>query len=436
MTEEAREKLRTIYDEVTERARSVIEVFEHQFGSELVDNSLLTFDDFLEKLSRRTLGSLGIKRLSDSNEFGSYTIDPEDYEANGRGKYFTEYIPDLGIIDYLRLTLKDFLKRWVRANSPNSDYDAFSITIKFPEVTVTNEYDKSVVIQDLFVRVPVTLSGKTYEKFRMTRTTYPVDQWLSGYSHSHLPGINLDFTAPCTGTGPVNNTIRTLKARYDIQVWGLYSFEISKYVTVESIAGTPFRRLENIGSNNANVIDLSRLEYKGQVRSYDMAYTATQMKEFIRGFLKSGKVKFAFRNGNFTIGEDLLDIWIKMSNAFIEWHNDKLRSGKNNLFKATLIRSGVIGKYVVANGRAYNANVSSRFEQLQNDEGMSLFTFKGETQRLHFLGTTSNTNETILIDIQLVYYALTKALEIINHRYGREKAREEGVSVDSRTLYL
>lgn len=436
MTEEAREKLRTIYDEVTERARSVIEVFEHQFGSELVDNSLLTFDGFLEKLSTRTLSGLGLRKLSDSNEFGSYTIDPKDYEANGIGKNFIEYIPDLGIIDYLRLTLKDSLKRWVRDNSPNSDYDAFSITIKFPEVTVTNEYDKSVAIQDLFVRVPVTLEGKTYERFSMTRTTYPVDQWLSGYSHSHLPGINLEFTKPCTGRGPVNNTIITLKARYDIQVWGLYSFEVAKYVTVESIAGVPFRRLEHIGNNNANIIDISKLEYKGQVRSYDMAYTATQMKEFIRGFLKSGKIKFAFRNGNFTIGEDLLDIWIKMSNSFIEWHNAKLRSGKNNLFKAILIRSGIIGKYIVANGRAYNANVSSRFEQLQSYEGMPLFTFKGETQKLHFIGTTSNTNETILIDIQLVYYALTKALEIINYRYGREKAREEGVSADSRTLYF
>lgn len=436
MTEEAREKLRNIYDEVTERARSIIEVFEHQFGSDLVDNSLLTFDDFLEKLSRSTLGSLGIKKLSDSNEFGSYTIDPEDYEANGRDKYFTEYIPDLGIIDYLRLALEDFLKRWVRYNSPNSDYNAFSITIKFPEVTVTNEYDKSVVIQDLFVRVPVTLSGKTYEKFSMTRTTYPVDQWLSGYSHSHLPGINLGFIAPCTGTGPVNNTIRTLKSRYDIQVWGLYSFEISKYITVESIAGTPYRRLENIGSNNNNIIDLSSLKYKGKVRSYSMTYTATQMKEFIRGFLKSGNIKFAFRNGNFTIGEDLLDIWIRMSNAFIEWHNAKFKSGENNLPKAILIGSGVIGKYIVANGKAYNANVSSMFERLQSDEGMSLFTFKGETQRLHFIDTISNINETILIDIQLVYYALTRALEIINYRYGREKAREEGVSADSRTLYV
>lgn len=436
MTEEAIEKLRTIYDEVTEKARSIIEVFEHQFGSELVDNSLLTFDDFQEKLSRMTLGGLGIKKLSDSNEFGSYTIDPEDYEANGRGKYFTEYIPDLGIIDYLRFTLTDLLNRWVRDNSPNSGYDAFSITIKFPEVTVTNEYDKSVVIQDLFVRVPVTLSGKTYEKFSMTRTTYPVDQWLSGYSHSHLPGISLNFVAPCTGKGPVNNTIRTLLSRYDIQVWGLYSFEISKYVTVESIKGTPYRRLEHIGNNANNIIDISKLEYKGQVRRYEMAYTAAQMKEFIRGFLKSGKIKFAFRNGNFTIGEDLLDIWIKMSNAFIEWHNAKLRSGENNLPKATLIRSGVIGKYIIANGRVYNAKGSSRSEQLLNDEGMSLFTFKGETQRLHFIGTTSNINETTLIDIQLVYYALTKALEIINYRYGREKAREEGVSADSRTLYF
>lgn len=436
MTEEAREKLQVIYDGVTEKARSIIGVFEHQFGSELVDNSLPTFDDFLQILSTKTLGELGIKSLSDSNEYGSYTIDPDDYETNGRGKSFIEYIPDLGIIDYLSPALKNLLR--VKVRNANIDLrEIFYIIIKFPEVTVTNEYDKSVVIRDLFVKVPVILDGRTSGKFMMTRTTYSRDQWLSDYSHSHLPGVNLEFTTPCTGRGPINRTINTLNLRYDINIWGLYSFEIAKYVITESIAGTPYRRLESIGGNNYGAMNTHRLEYRGEISYYGAAYSVKKLEMFVDNFLREGHIKFAFRNGNFTIGEDFLDIWIRMSNSFIELYNYELKSGELEVSQEVLFASRLVGKHIVSNGRVYNANVVNRYVHTQNAEGTPMFSFKGEVQKLHFTDNdTLDVNNTILIDINLVYYALTKALKIINYRYGRKKTREEGVSTSSRTLYV
>lgn len=438
MTEEARERVRRIYDNVTGRAQAIIEVFEHQFTEPLVDNSLYTFDELIDWLSEKTLGNLGIRRWVDSNEYGSYTLNREDYKAHGRGKTFFEYLPDLGIIDYLTPVIRDHILEVVQMHSPNINKKAFLITIRFPEVTVTNEYDRSTVIYDLFVRVPVTLEGRTYEGFNMARTTYPSDQWLSGYAHSHLPGINTEgFYKPCTGSGPINNTISTLSGRYDINVWGLYSFEIAKYVTVESIAGTPYRRLENIGSNQDKLIKLSAPKWKGLLRGYYGCYYADMLQPFVLDFLKNGHIKFTYRNGGYTLGEDLLGLWIRVSNEFIKWHNKNIREQRVAIRKDRLFSSGLIKEYYIANGMVYDAAIGNRIQGIERLEGKEMFMFKGEMQRLHFLDRTAATasNTTILVDINLLYYILTKAIEVISYRYGREKETREGGN-GPRCLYL
>ena len=50
MTEELKVKLREIYDETTLKASEVISVFVDYFGEELVDFSMLSFDDFSKSL--------------------------------------------------------------------------------------------------------------------------------------------------------------------------------------------------------------------------------------------------------------------------------------------------------------------------------------------------------------------------------------------------
>jgi hypothetical protein len=127
------------------------------------------------------------------------------------------------------------------------------IMVWWPEVTVTNENDKSITIQDLYAKIQITLEGRIpYEvrSFMLCRTTFSEVQYISGYQHSHLPsfrGIS-GFEAPCLGTGPINNTVLELKNNCDSTEWMLFCQELSMYVTVESLRGGPYIRMETIGS--------------------------------------------------------------------------------------------------------------------------------------------------------------------------------------------
>ena len=442
MTEEVKDKLQKIYDAVTDKARKVIGVFEYEFGEPMVDNSLYTFDEFIHWLEGQTLGSMGIKKFADINESGKYFIDKNDYLANGKGKNFLDYIPDLGIIDYIRPTLISHLRSTI-AHKADTSHPQFYIMVRFPKVTVTNENDKSVEITELYAKVFVGLDGHLKgDKFQLNRTEYSVLQWVNDYAHSHLPGIQNkypeQFRIPCTGSGPINNTIDSLKGKFDLNLWGLFAFELSKYVTVESIRGVPYRRLENIGKGN-NLLTIGDPQWRGNLGSYS-GYSTRDLQGFVKHYLKLGKLKIAYRKGSYVLGQDFLDFWIDVSNEFIKWHNERVNSGVFNIRPQTMYSTKLLKKVVISEGRIFNSGTNDRMATVQEYEGKPLFMFKGQMQHLHFTGDTQEYNTTILVDEKLCYYILTKALEIISYKYGREEqqtgGQESGNNTGGKTCYL
>ena len=102
MTEEVKEKLLQVYREALGPIADVYDVFVDYYGEDRVDVDCMTFDDFIEWLYTQTLGTLGITQFHTDH----YHIDTADYEANGRGKKFPDYIPDLNIIDHIKDALK------------------------------------------------------------------------------------------------------------------------------------------------------------------------------------------------------------------------------------------------------------------------------------------------------------------------------------------
>lgn len=62
----------------------------------------------------------------------------------------------------------------------------FIIYVWWPRVTVTNEYNKSVNIQDLYAKIEIQGDGTIpYEcnGFRLNRATYTREQFMSNYMH-------------------------------------------------------------------------------------------------------------------------------------------------------------------------------------------------------------------------------------------------------------
>ena len=440
MTEEVRNKLKVVYDGVAGKIPEVLEVFTDFFGEEYVDCSFMSFDEMLEWLNGETLGSMGVTSFHTS----MYNIDVQDYEANGRGKTFLEYIPDLGIIEYVTPRIVEKLSSTLltRGSIPSTKF--CYITIYWPKAKVTNEFERSVEISKLFARVECTTRGKTLNRFTMCRTEFNMLHWASDYAHSHLPGIDKSdpgkFRQPCTGSGPINDTISTLKDHFDIQIWGLYALELAKYVTVESVAGVPHRRLENIG--RSSIVSDSQIAVVNDIPNY-ADYRGNGLKpvyilEFIKYFLGKKLMKFAYRNGSYGLGETFTDFWVKVSNCFIEWYNAAFRAGRFRMDLDGLKQKNVVKNYIVADGRVYSSDFVTTLETVASINGRELFKFKGETQRLNITDAreVSTRNTSLLVNPIICYVILTKALEIINYSYGREETRGAETAPSEKYYFL
>lgn len=184
-----------------------------------------------------------------------------------------------------------------------------NIILHFPTVTVTNEKMEHTTIHDLFVLVPFTEDGRVLSGIYFLKTTFTNKQYQAGYIHSHTPTMysnEIYWQHVCLGTGPINGTIRTINAennRYDAAMWELYFWEIEKLVQVESLDGGPYIRIESIKGNFVKK-DLSKIglaKFSHQLIS----------KDLLKAYIKSGKLKFVFRNNKFCI-----------ATPFVEWYKD------------------------------------------------------------------------------------------------------------------
>lgn len=413
MTEEVKNKIEAIYQEFTERPRRILEIFEDQFGADMVELQGYGVEGFFTWLEGKTLGSF-IHDFESSNSYGSYSIDRLDYARNGRGKPFLEYIPDLGILDYCKEQFREYFN--------NSSY---KLLIHFPKARITNEHDKYIDITELWVKLHVLGNGKLkYNKFEMVRSEYTATQWFSHYSHSHLPSLGSSelpsFRTPCTGDGPVNETLYTLHNNYDENIYGLLAFEIAKYVTVESLAGVPYRKLEEIG-RGSSVEDCSIITPRLTYPIFRGFHNET-VNDFIHYFLSLKNCKYCFHNGSFGLGEPFVNYWIRVSNAFIEWYNNEVLKGSINIDMGTLKQRGIISERVVAESRVYSEDTTNDIRNLDSLQGSTMFTFKGNPVRFKVsnVDTISN-NKTLLINKAFCDYLLTLSLSILNTHYGRKE---------------
>ena len=342
MEDSVRKKLSEIYYELA--PTNVLDVFIEQFDEENVDSDIPTFEQFLDSLKDLTPGRLGITRFSDSNDFGSYTMDAEDYEKNGRRKPLVEYVPDLGILDYLTPRLRQLIL---------NGKSEFSIIVHFPNVRVTNEYDKFVDIQDLWARIVIRSDGRLLDNMRLTRTTFPYSHFKAHYAHSHLPQVYKNeigvWRNPCLGYGPLNETEYTLMRNYDRNIWGLFTYELSKYVTIESIIGGPYVRLESIGKGDlAGDLCCFQLDSTSCIGKRGDVIGKLLMK-FIKYYASQDKISVKYVDGEYQFGENPVDACIHLSSAFILWYN-------THAFSTTAVPaalSEILKPYIIADGKIY-----------------------------------------------------------------------------------
>lgn len=405
-----------LYEHLYQKVNDIYDIFKGFFGEECVD---------LQNIYSEESDKIRIKNFLRTNGF-----DIDEHKTNDR----------YGLSD-------------IQMSALESVFASTKVTIYvwWKNVTITNEHNRSIHIQDLYAKVVVQLDGRIpyeYIGFMLNRATYSTEQFLSSYLHSHIREIPKDnftrFQEPCLGTGPIRDTIITLKSNYDEAEWMLFCQELSMYVTVESLTGGPWKRMENVGSTTVLCDYKDYNLSKTNMSAFLMVFDKGTLIKFIRYYLRKGHLSLSFKEGNFTPGLPYYEYIIDVSNSFIDFYNKELASDKpllDRVFAKLLLR-----KVRVINNKFYRNAVdeSPNTQSLNAYKDRLVLRFKGkEIRTTIFDPIKDNTEATIttVLDNGVAMYILKNILKVINYRYRNEHNNktggdQEASSTSQRVFYL
>lgn len=321
------------------------------------------------------------------------------------------------------------------------------ILVWFPEVKVTNEYGKSVDIQDLYAKVKIDTEGQLIGKFYLNRATYPLSHMRAGYTHSHVPRINTsnfpEFLTPCTGSGPINATIGGLNREFDEDMWQLFCSELEDFTQVESIAGIPYRKLEDIGVNQSSSV-IQKFSYIARGFYGKIARPSDEFRyvdlgiipDFTRYLLKNVSLPMEYSSGTYCLGMSYYDAAILISNKFIEWFNLEDNPYRKLYDFQYLKDKAILGEYMTADGKIYTIETAASINSYRSYEGRLICKFKGREVRLHISDTLSSEQHlTTLLQEHIIKDIVSAICKVVNLRYGRKEGEEES-ELDRQTFYV
>lgn len=314
-----------------------------------------------------------------------------------------------------------------------------SIIVWWPEVLISNEYNESHTIKNLYAKLSVDNHGSLIGRFQLNRTEYTYSEWVSGYKHSHVPRISYYedgckyWEDPCLGSGPIRETCCQLNLGYDEDVWRLFIFELDQYVGHESVEGVPYIRINTIGVEQTPV---SYTEWHIPRVNVILpnTYDRELLKAIVQGLSKAIIVQKPFRfnwiDGCYGIADSPLNIVLKVSNIFIDWYNN-LPSSEQSVISAYISHESlpkVIRKCKIVNNTIFR-KINSGVHSSVNLIGTKILLFKGEDKFLDITNLPGEEEEPQenffnILDPRLVMYIIHRILRTINYRFnGKDKER-------------
>lgn len=423
------EKIEELYNSLMDRPLRVLSIFNDFFGEDKVDmQGYWSLDRFKSWLKIESLATY----IPDG--------DTVSMNRNDWSMYKTWSITDLPG-DQVEKVVNVLTNTTVKERIGNAKFNGIFILVHFPHVRVTNEHDRFVDINHLWAKVKIIYNGTLNGGFTLNRSEYTMLHISSGYMHSHISGIPTgDFTkfqSPCTGSGPINNTISTLNRDYDEDMWNMFCLELSKYVTVESIAGRPYNYLEKLGTNDMEVGVDGFITYLSP-NYYRSVITPDKFKEFVRYFISSRKLKFNYVNGSYSIGMSLIEFIVLISNEFIKWYNDRFNKEEFTANFAELKRRDILKECIIDNGKIYYDKGVNNVNNYAQYIGKKVCMFKGREVTIDItdIAEVRNENKSIILNTHTALYILAIILKVLNYRYGRSKATHEGNQLGTEVRYL
>ena len=313
------------------------------------------------------------------------------------------------------------------------------IMVYWPEVTITNENDRSIDIKDLYAQITIDYNGRIpyeYRGFKLSRARYSVEQFTSRYVHSHLPSLDSNhpeyFESPCLGTGPIGGTIATLKNGFDEAIWMLFCQELSLYVTVESLRGGPYRKLEEIGSSTEDTSYKLGLCFNEGLKSLVID---NFIKDFVKYYIEHGHLAVSFVNGQFVLGMQTYDAVIDMSNSFIDYFNSLKDS---DITINDLFRWNILNERFIMNRKFYEPKLRTMSFGYSSYNGRFLWKFKGHDVNLQIdEDTDTDEQPSSIVLTSKMFNSLIKAIfDIINYRFKNDTRNQETSSAYQRAIYI
>lgn len=335
---------------------------------------------------------------------------------------------NIPVVDCTKCAIKDLIARYKKDKNTyikkyiNAHFISVYILIYFPKITVTNEYDESIDIEEVYIRVPINLNGRMDSSFEIIRTKYSYIQYESGYMHSHahsgISKTSRDWRGMCLGSGPLVTTTHTLKNSYDLDIWRLFCIELDEYLKVESVAGVPYIRMNRVGNNdnlyNYNIMDNGYYNIQYRIHQYPPLF-----KDFLKFFIQkicSNDYYFSFRDKDIHLAISNEQFAIIISKYFIEYCNCINKETEVNI-------DSIISNFMVKVQRDVSGtlkyfrqtNTFNYTNESQSDA--KALTFKGQDKyvKIDTKVETSQNKEIYLLSSDIVSQVLSYLLKVINY---------------------
>lgn len=459
------EELKLNYD--VDKVTSVVEVFKEYYGEPRVDFIASIEDTLVATLGTYSLDEPIMEKCCDIAR--NYDLDWDDEDLEDLNALFyllynaTEYatrvnrhtdiIKDIfeaiksidiecyiSIFDRVSSTIKDKLDEM--------DNYVGDILVHFPEVKISNEEDHSMLLRDVYIKIPLAGDGALESHFTLNRGTYTVAELKNNYKHSHARpvcrsiennyeykrGLS-EFNSVCLGHGPIISTESTLLTNYDLDIWKLYCIEIDRYVTVESLSGGPYKSMSSI--INWVSKDYRDVIFPALVNDYQI--TRDDFREVFEKFIKYminchlEDLKWGCSNSSFVPGDSMKNLTILISNWFLDYlkaRKEETGESYEQFFDQSSTTFNDIIKVGVVDGKIVKEVINSDLISatdiriLKELNGIDLFKFKGQIVKLNIcdLNTFDKTNTNrFILNPMLVSYVVTKMILILNLNYAKYK---------------
>lgn len=404
-------------DEAPQRVREIYNTAVEFFGEDMVDLQKTTIKEIwqygLGFCEYRTLiERLGIQYSNAPSVGSSYenwitTISSEDMLATIEGLITTEKLL-------------------------NTELPLYTILVYFHDITVSNEQDESVKIEDIYAAVPVTPLGHYTECMLWLRTTVSKTHWKAGYRHSHLhSGRGKDWTCPCLGSGPIRMTMENLRGTYDLSFWSLLWLELDRCIRVESLNGGPYFLMSDITAdrqatqiyNNFDFYNLSNIRLTYQ----------KLLDELAKRVLQSGGLQYSYIEGAVHIATSYLDFTVLVSNCLLEYFHSLTENEANRIANRLMSNSHLIHAQIKSTGeivsygslKHFLINTGSDIDISASDAG---FSFRGKEVPFSVVEDTTPEEEQIFYELIGPRFAacLFKKITIIaNYVYARKHSNSK-----------